>query len=303
MPFRNEIHVDTLLGEVSVRYSNRNYIADMVCPVVPVKKSSNVYRVYTRDLRIPETKRANRAKANEHQFHVSTSSYNLEEHALKDYVSDKDQENYDLDSLLADTTIELTDVIMRRREKSVADLFTTSNWSLNVSLAAGAAFTLDTVASNPIPIFDTGATVIIRNGGGRPNKAILPRNSYVGAKNHQSVLDRCKYVGREVTEAILASLFGVDQLLVPEASYETTAEGATTTATIASIWGNSSWLGYVAPAPGPKVPSALYCFERKMERVRRWRDDETKSEAVEVQMEFQPKVVSSLSGYLIKASE
>ena len=181
-----------MLFRSSVRYANQDYIAMNVFPMVPVKKDSDLYRIYTRNWRIPETKRANKGLANEHQFEVSTASYVLEKHALKDYISDDDVDNYDLADLRADTVEELTDVILRRLEKSVADLFTTTNWSLNVSLAAANAWNANTTVSNPIPIMDTAATTIIQNSGYKPNYGFLGRDGFIADKNHVSVLDRVK---------------------------------------------------------------------------------------------------------------
>src|SRR5687767_8392589 len=123
MPFANQVHVDTLLSNVSVKYRNQDLVALEVFPEVQVKKTSDIYRVYDRNFKIPETKRSNRGVAREHEFEVSTASYNLVRHSLKSYVSDTDAQNYDLADLRAETTEELTDVILRRIELDVANLF------------------------------------------------------------------------------------------------------------------------------------------------------------------------------------
>ena len=298
MPFKSQIHVDTLLTNISIKYRNEEYIWDKVFPKLDVKKRSDLYRVYERNFRLPETSRANKGKSNEHNFNVSTASYILERHALKDYVSAEDEENWDLNSLMADTTEELTDVIQRRMEKKTADLFTTTNWSLNVSLAAAAAWNLDTVASNPIPVVDTAATTIIFNSGHKPNYGIVPREAFIGVKNHQSVLDRIKYTSAEITKTMIAGLFDLDELLTPMSSIDTSAEGQA--AAISSIYGDIAFVGFKPNRPGFLIPSAGYMFTKSDQKVRRWRDDERDSQAIEVDVSFLPRIVSSLSGYLIK---
>jgi hypothetical protein len=160
-PFLNEIHTDKLLSEISIKYRNSEYIADRVFPTLNVMKDSDLYRIFTRNFRIPETRRANRGVAREHDFHVTTSSYILERHALKGYVSDDDARNYDIGSLRADTTENLTDAMLRRVELTTSQLFTSTSWSLNVSLAAAGAWSANTTTSNPIPVMDTAATEII----------------------------------------------------------------------------------------------------------------------------------------------
>lgn len=298
MPLKNQLHVDQLLSNVSVKYSNVEYIADKVFPVLPVKKDSDLYRIYTRNFRIPETKRASKGVAREWDFDVSTASYLLEEHALKNYVGDEEGDNYDLGDLRADMTEELTDAILRMREKKVADLFnTTGSWSLNVSLATANLFSANTTVSNPIPVFDTGATTVIKNSGYKPNFGILPRDAYVACKNHVSVLDRVKYTSSDMTPAMLQGLFDLEELLIPNSVYDSAALGLADS--IGNIFPNMAFLGWKPSSPGPMKPSCGYIFEKAVPRVRRWRVEERKAEAIEVQLKFQPKIVASLTGYLI----
>jgi hypothetical protein len=297
-PMQNQIHVDTLLSNLSVKYRNADYIAMDVFPEMPVKKSSDLFRVYERNFRLPETNRANRGVAREHDFNVSTATYNLERHGLKMYISDSDADNYDLADLRAEATEELTDVILRRLEKSVADLFTTTNWSLNVSLAAGAEFTANTTTSNPIPVFDTGATTVIQNSGKKPNFGILPRDAFVACKNHVSVLDRTKYTSADMTDKMLAALFDLEKLLVPLSVIDTAAEGQA--ASISPLYNDIAFLGFKEGSPGPLKASAGYIFRKAVPLVKRWREEERASDAVEVNMEYQARIVASLSGYLIR---
>lgn len=302
MPFNAQLHVDTLLSQVSLSYQAQDFIAMKVFPEVQVKKDTDLFRIYDRDWRIPETLRANKGVSNQRYWEVSNATYILEDHAIKDYVSEDDQDNYDLADLRVDTTEDLTQVILRRLELTVANLFTTTNWSLNVSLAATGAWNLDTVQSNPIPIVDTGATTVIANAGQAPNYMILPRSAYVGVKNHQSVLDRVKYTqgpqGDDATKSMLAALFGVQELLVPVASYDTSAKGLGPS--ITAIWGDVAFMGYKPARPGPKQASSGYIFRKNVPMVRRWMDNERNAEAIEVRMKFQARVVASLSGYLFK---
>lgn len=298
MPLKSQLHVDQLLSNISVRYQPQDLIAMRVFPVLPVKKDSDLYRIYERNFRVPETKRANKGLANEHQFNVSNASYQLEKHALKDYISDDDKDNYDMADLRADVTEELTDTILRRLELSVASLFTTTNWSQNVSLAAANAFTADTTLSNPIPVYDTAVSTVIQQSGYSPNFAILPRAGFVAAKNHQSVLDRIKHTSREVTPAMMAALFGVGELLVPNAAYDTAAEGVTSS--LSDFYGDISFVGYKPARPSPKAPSSGYIFQKASPMVRRWRVEEREAEAIEVQKKYDVKIVASLSGFLIK---
>lgn len=297
MPKQNQLHVDKLLSNVSVQYNNEEYIAQEVFPTVTVNKNSDLYRVYERDWRIPETARAVGAEAREADFEFSNSSYRLKIHALKELVPDDDARNNDMGDLRTDTVEYLTDRILSRIELDTATLFTSTSWSNNVSLAAAAQFSQNTTTSNPIPVFDTAGTTIIRNSGKRPSYGILPRDGFIASKNHVSVLDRIKHTSAELTQDMMAALFDLPELFVPIASHDTSAEG--TTDAITSIFPDNAFVGWKPASAGMKTPSAGYHFMLAQPRVRRWRDEPRKGEMIEVEVQIDQKVVASLAGYLI----
>ena len=302
MPDINKVHEDKLLSNISVKYRNDNYIADQVFPRVGVKFDTDKYRVYSRDFRLPETLRRDGAEARQHQFDVSTASYQLAEHALKDVVTDRKARNYDLASLRADTTENLTDAILMRKEKTVADLFTTTNWSLNVSLAAAAQWSLNTTTSNPIPLMDTAATTVINNSGFSPNVVIMERTVMLNAKNHTSVAERVKYTSASITKETLKGLFDIDgDFLIGMAQIDSAAEGIADS--IGNVWSDNIFVGYKAPSPSPLRPSCGYTFQAERMSVTRWRDPKVKGEWVEVGMDYDCKIVASLAGYLIRDAQ
>jgi len=298
MPNVSTIHVDRPLSNVSIKYRNENFIAMEVFPEISVKKDSDKYYIYDRDFRLPETARANKAESRQHSYQLSTSSYVLEEHALHDYISDRDAENYDLGGMRADVTEELTDKILLRLEKSVADLFTSTSWSQNVSLSAAQQWSLDTTTSNPIPLMDTAATSVLEGAGMAPNYGIVPHAAMIAAKNHSSVIDRIKYTSMDVTEKMLAGLFGLDKMLVPKGVIDSAAEGVS--ASIGAVWGDNVFVGFKPSSASIRKASAGYIFRSSKPLVKRWREEKRSSEAIEVGMLYQPKVVASLAGYLIK---
>lgn len=298
MPFVNQIHVDKPLSNISIKYRNENFIAMEVFPEIQVKKDSDKYYIYDRDFRLPETARANKGEARIHSYQLSTASYVLEEHSLKDFISDRDADNYDLGNMRADVVEELTDKILLRLEKSVADLFTSTSWSLNVSLSAAQQWSLDTTTSNPIPLMDTAATSVLENSGVFPNYGIVPWKSMIAAKNHSSVIERIKYTSIDISEKMLAGLFGLEKMLVPKAVVDSAAEGVS--ASIGAVWGDNVFVGYKPARPSIRKASAGYIFRSSKPMVKRWREETRSSEAIEVGMLYQPKVVASLAGYLLK---
>lgn len=298
MPLKSQLHVNQLLSNVSVQYKNAEYIWDKIFPQVPVMKDTDLYRVYDRNFKIPESRRAPKGVANEFGFQFSTSSYALEQHALKDYVGVDEEENNDIGSLQVDTVESLTDAIYRRIELSVANLMTSTNWSLNVSLSTAQQFSLNSVTSDPVATFDTATSVILANSGRKANFAVLPRDGFIAVKNHVSVLDRVKYTSAEVSQSMIQALIGVDELLVPTAIRDTAAEGLA--ASMSAFFSDNAFVGWKPASAGMKTPSCGYMFMRSAPRVRSWFDDERNATAIEVEVKFQPKIVASLTGYLIK---
>lgn len=298
-PLRSQLHVDQLLSNVAVKYSNTRFIHDKVFPAVPVKKQSDLYRTYNRSWSIPETSRAIGGLSREHQFEIGNSSYSLEKHALKSYVPDTAAENYDITDLRADVTIELVEKIMMRKEAQCAALFTTTSWSLGASLAA--ADTWLTGTAQPIQLFDTAAAAIVSNSGVKANFGIIPLDSYNALKNHTTLVDRVKYTSKEMSPAIVGALIGVDDLLVPDIYFDSGLYGASAaTGAVQSIWKSDfAFLGYKPGAAGFMALSSGYMFQRAKPLVRRWREEEREADAIEVDCEFQFKVVASLTGYYI----
>lgn len=242
--------------------------------------------------------RADGAASRRHDFEVSTATYVLEEHSLHDVVTDRQARNYDLASLRSDTTEELTDKIMLRMEKSVADLFTSTSWSQNVSLTSAQQFSLDTTTSNPIPFFDTAACTVLENSGYDPAYGIIPKRVLIAIKNHSSIIERIKYTNVNITAAMITGLFDLPKLIVPKAVIDSSAEGVA--ASIGPVWNDNCFVGYVPTSPSPLRPSAGYLFRSAIPMVKRWRDEDLSGEKIEVNMEYQAKVVASLAGYLIK---
>jgi hypothetical protein len=69
---------------------------------------------------------------------------------------------------------------------------------------------------------------------------------------------------------------------------------------ITSIWKNDfAFLGYKPGSAGFYQLSSGYMFQKNKPLVRRWREEEREADAIEVDVEFQFKIVASLTGYYI----
>ena len=306
MPLPSSVHQDQALENVSIAYKNGDLIAQDIAPMVPVNHESNKYYVYSRDqLVLPETERAIGAESNRATFSLSTASYKLTEHALKDFITDRARANADAAlNLEVDATEHLTMLILMRQEVELANLITpTGTWANTTSLTSTFAWSANTTLSNPILFMDSAATTIMQASGLRPNTLVINDPTFRAAKEHVNIVDRVKYTSLEsVSEDILAKLFTVDKLHVGRGIYNSGGEGLADATQNTYIWTDVAWLGYIEKNPGLKKPSAIYNFTMKQGnpvKVMRWREDNLSADAIEVSKLYSQQIVMSAAGYLI----
>jgi len=307
MPLPSQIHIDKALENISISYKPGDFIADRAVPAVPVKNESDKFFVFSNDMMsLPETIRANGAESKRATFNISTSSYQCDEHALKDYVTARDRNNADKAiNPEIDVTESLTRKILIRKEWDCAQMLQNkSNWANNTSLTSTYAWSVNTTLTNPITNIDSATSKIIQTSGYKPNKLVLNHATFVAAKEHTSIIDRVKYTSADsVTEPMLAKLFNVQEVLVGSAIYEAAEEGLASD--MQFIWTNAAFLAYMEPAAGLRKASAAYTFQVSSAgspyKVVKW-DEPSRGDgtmAIEVSTMYQYKPVATACGYLI----
>lgn len=301
MPYFNTVHTNQPLTNLSQRYNWAEGIAEQVFPVLPVAKETDLYYVYSQEgLRMDETLRANRAESNVVGQDYSSSTYTLQEHALKELISDRDRLNMDLPlNLDADATLHLTEKILIRREVEVARLaFTTTNWGQNATIASGSAW--DTQTSTPISDVLTATTNIMRTGAIRANRGVMGVQVFNRLKVHSTTIDRIRYTQLGlVTEDLLGPLFDLDKVLVGKSVRNTNAEGVA--ASNSFIWGSDMLVYNYAERPSLRSASAGYILQIGTSfRVKKWREEKLGGDFVEVSTMFLPRAVATSAAYLIK---
>lgn len=305
MPLPNTIHRDKALENISVAYKNGQFIASQLSPSVPVKHESDVWYTYSRDsLILPQTLRANGGEANEIDWSVSTTSYRLNEHALKSIVTDRDRANADSALKLdVDTTESLTHRILMRRERDLLDILNNpANFATRTSLTSTFAWNQATSLSNPIIFVDSATADIARATGMKANVAVLDERSLRAAKEHSNTVDRIKYTSPDsVTPQLLARLFNVESVLVSGAIQNTGQE--VLSETMAFMMTDCAVVAYVERNPGLRKPSAFYTLEKQEfgnpYKVKRWREEKRDGDMIEVQTMFQHVSPASQCAYHI----
>ena len=117
---------------------------------------------------------------------------------------------------------------------------------------------------DPVAFFDERAIEIRRNGRRRPNKLALGIETYAALKNNPFILEKIKYSGTTqnpaiVNENVLAQIFGVDSVVVLDATYNDAGFGSTENMNYVCD-SKGALLLYAPDTPQIDSPSAGYSF-------------------------------------------
>lgn len=318
------VHVDQVLSNISLAWTNEGMVGNRLLPQVPVRKQSDKYYTFGRETWVPETTdvRAPGTVANEIPGRkLSLDTYYAQEHALQIAVTDEEREN--ADSPLApdaDATELVTSKILLGREIAIRDLVTTA-----ASYATGMTVTLsgtdqwsDYTNSDPIDDLKAGRHAMHAKVFFEPNTAVIPYQVMSKLEDHPDFLDRIKYSERAIlTPELIAAITGIPNPIIPGLGVG--AGGYGTPITTSYLWGKDVLLAYVPPRAGLRVPAFAYEFVwgysgTGAQQVDRWREDPRKSDVLRVGRRYDLKLVGKenevghtdegkvITGYLIKAA-
>jgi hypothetical protein len=319
------VHIDTVLTNISLGWPNDGLIGDALFPTVPVRKQSDKYYVFGRESWLLETSdyRAPGTEANEIPgIQVSLNPYYAQEHSLQIAVTDEERENADSPlSPDADGTNLVTSKIVLAREVAIKNLVTsTSNYATGMSTTlSGTSQWNDYTNSHPIPNFRTATRAINAQIFMDPNLAIIPYLVMSTLEDHPDIIERIKYSERAIlTPEIIAAVIGIPRVLVPGVGIGAGAVGTPGTQVTASyLWGKDVVVAYVPPRAGLKIPAFGYEFVwaypgAGAQVVDRWREEKRKSDLIRVSRRYDLRLVGtvidstsgdfgkSITGYLIK---
>lgn len=306
-PTASDVHVNRPLTEISVAYLQNldAFIADKVFPALPVNKQSDRYFVYDKSYwyRAEAKKRAPGTESAGGGWKVdSTPSYYCDVWALHKDIDDQIRDNADepLD-MDRDATEYVTRQMLLRREKEFAShFFTTGIWTGSTTgsdITVGTKW--DAASSDPVDDIEEQNESLVQKTGFKGNILVITSQVFRALKSNASILDRIKYTQRGiVTEDILASLFGVDKVLVARATNDLAAEGAASN--MQFIFGTEgALLVYAAPRPSILQPSGGYIFNWKGFlgsvggwRIKKFRMDALSSDRVESEAAYAMKLVA-----------
>lgn len=241
MPEARDLHVDSVLTNMSVKYRNEEMIWREILPEVKVNKRSDIYYKYDKDsgFRVYDDKIGPKSEANEIDYSVSKDNYSVKDHALADYVSQEEIDNSD--SPLApemDANDHLNDSLDVVQEQRVASMvFAAATYPAGNKVTLSGTSQWSGTADDPIKnVQDAVEGCFVR-----ANTLVFGIDAWLVFRRLPEILDAVKAIagtslaGGLATPSAVANLFEVDRILIGRSRYITTKEGQAST--FARLWG------------------------------------------------------------------
>ena len=292
-PSTTSILIRGALQNVSVLYRNASYIADSIFPLINGLNYQTKVLKYSKQpwfaLGI-DGYRAENTTAKRVDMKVDTQNLDPREIAFGGVVSDElffasNQPGNLPVQPISDTILLTSDYIDRFREKLVADtIFGTSDKYAGITWADGAVggsapaggagcWASDTTANTIIQDVENAKGTILAKTGILPNVLEMDYKTFQSIKIHATaqggIFDRIKYTqtagSAQMTEGLLASLLGLDEVIIGKAIYTTDKETKAGTMTTSKfIWDptgkGNAFLYYRPAAAGLKQVSPGYQY-------------------------------------------
>lgn len=312
------IHYDVPLTNISVAWTTGGLVGDVLFPAVPVQKQSNKYYIYQgREGWYPalDDARAPGTEANEIPgLTVSLDTYYAQEHALQIAVTDEERENADTPfNPDADGAELLASRVALGREYRIYNLVTTaSNYKSTLTAVPGTTSGFgpqwDLANSTPIKDIRLSQRLIHKESFLETNIAVIPYRVMSALEDNEDLISRIQYVERAVlTPDLVASLMGLQRVVVPGFGYATNNPGQTLA--ISYLWNNEVVLAYNPPRPGLKTPAFGYEFVwgfggGTSQIVDRWREERRASDVIRTRRRYDLKLIGvdtnskSICGFL-----
>lgn len=262
-----DVHIDSYLSNFTVSYrAEEELIADEVAPVVPVSSASDSFIIHSREdaNKVVDSQVSAYGLPGAIDQSMSSGSYKVTPRALWQSVSNDLIAAADspLD-LLGEAANNVRGATDKSREYRVATVVKTSaNYAaaLTSALSGTTRWDVGPATSTANPISDM--LLALDKPAVRPNVVIIPQAVWTALSIHPKVVGVSLGVSNNsiavATKQQLADVLRVDKVLVPNAKYRTTKDGAT--ATYGEMWGKCVAMLRVSKSAGPNTQSFMKTF-------------------------------------------
>ena len=313
-PTAASLHVDRMLTNMSIGYTNPMYICDELCPIVDTQKQSDLIPEYNQSFwfRDAAAMRAPGSKSRRGGFTVKHSSTYFSQRysfgfELPDEVRDNTDEPFNMDR---DAAMFVTDKVHMKREVAFAtDFFTTGIWGNDDT--GGTDFTQwsDYADSSPLVDISTYQDEVEGKIGREANCFVMGKQVWLKLKWHPDLIDLIKYTQRgQLSTDLFASLVDFPKVKVGRAIYTTTAEGtAEASVSYTRVWGKNVLMMYVPDAASIMTPAAMYNFvwnrvAGARQYIKRFRDEEREVDIFEANSYFDQRLTVANAGVFLSSA-
>jgi hypothetical protein len=239
---RNDL--GTIAWEYSLEASQRGFVGLRIFPTFETLKKSGEYPLITVEsfLKSQPTRRAPRAAYNRSDYTFKKQTFNCEEDGFEELLDDSERTLFGDAQIEAETiaTLRAVDVVLRRQEQRIITKALDTG-----SIDNAAAAVLWSTAASATPRIDVLAAKenMRKNYGVKPNIMVISDASKNDLLLTAEITDALKYtnpveLGGEAAQLkILASYFGVDEVIIADAQVDSAKKGQDKS--LADVWTNT----------------------------------------------------------------
>lgn len=305
--------IDVPLSNFARQYTNNNLVSPFVAPPVSAAAQSGLYWTFGRDdqfLPPDGTLRAPGARPHQVRRTLSTSNFFARGYSLERQITAEEMKVWGVNNLgdaRMDAVTQVTRLLQLDAEKKAATLLTTAaNYASANKVTLAGSNQWDNAASTPINDVEN-AKLQISLIGQQATALILTPYVLKALKSNPQVIARFVNVkGGPVTNDQLASILGIDQILVASAVQVDASN------TPSFLWGKFAWIGYVNPAAkwgDLSFAKRFVCSMEDVAPVDGWgvqvvpdAPATKQAELVAVHTYYDMKITGADAGYLISAA-
>jgi hypothetical protein len=239
------VHVDTLMSQMSVRFSNPDYIGEQLAEPFQVDKESNLFAFYDErgNLAFPSNTAGSRGEIPEvnQGINITDHNYKCLPLGMKALVTPREISNADvpLDPMVDHLLLVMEGNAWNREVSDAAFYTSTSNYAAANITAINAGEEYDSSGGgNPNKQIQDAVIRVFRARGATKRIGAMSIDTFTVLSRHPAIRDLFKYTADGfASRQQLARYYGLDDLLVGEAWKDTANSGQT--ANYGRIWNDS----------------------------------------------------------------
>lgn len=277
MPTPAQVHVNQPLTNFSLQMLNEMdaFIATKMFPKVIVNNEADLYYKFTAEdmMRNLAKKRGPNTEIALADYGLTTESFFCQEWGIGKDISEREARNSDAILKPEQNAVRFLMELQRisQEVEFITNFFGAAIWDTDLEggvHGGGKDFTQwsDNTNGDPVEDVDDWKSTMLLATGKKPNKLMVTHDVWKKLKNHDKIIGRLEYnnpgfqaSGARVTKQMLAAMLELDEVLVAEAVYNTSAiPGSPANAFISGT--KKALLVHVNPNPTPETASAGYHF-------------------------------------------